>query len=488
VAPAGASAQGGDPAAPATTAPPDPARRQALEARVAELSQQIAALEEQVPQKQQAVNDAAAKVASIDQDLGANKEAIDQSVAARDLPARARVEFAVSLYVRGDPKARTLTDFFRDGELRTDDLRQEVLFQTAEEGARRRVEDIDAETARLYASRAEMERLRAETVAAQQAAEADLGKARADLGTARGELDSVKDELKSVLQASQRAPLTGAVDYPIRPAIGIKIDNSPDGRPQSGINLADVVYEEIVEGGITRFLAMFQSVDADRVGPVRSARTSDIDLLSGFNTPILGFSGANDGVLDAIAVAPIVPMNESNTGSAFFRDEGRDAPHNLYTRTASLYEAEPGQAGMPASQFTFRPAGQPPTGGQATTGVRVSVGNDSVTYTWNGTGWARLTNGSPHRDSDGEQVTPDNVIVQYTNYAVSPADANSPEAVTVGTGDAWVFTGGQVVQGHWARANSQAPVQYLDAANNPIALTPGRTWIALPRPGSGALL
>jgi hypothetical protein len=123
-----------------------------------------------------------------------------------------------------------------------------------------------------------------------------------------------------------------------------------------------------------------------------------------------------------------------------------------------------------------------------TSGVRVAVGNDAVTYSWNGSGWARTTNGSPHRDAAGDQVAPENVIVMYTNYGVSPADANSPEAVTTGVGDAWVLSGGQVVQGRWARAAEGAAIQYLDTAGNPIPLSPGRTWIALPRPGSGTLL
>ena len=87
-----------------------------------------------------------------------------------------------------------------------------------------------------------------------------------------------------------------------------------------------------------------------------------------------------------------------------------------------------------------------------------------------------------------DQVAPQNVILQFTNYAVSPADAQSPEAVTVGQGEAWIFSGGQVVVARWARSTASTPIQYTDATGNSIPLAPGRTWIALPRAGSAALL
>ncbi|HSL57842.1 MAG TPA: DUF3048 domain-containing protein, partial [Acidimicrobiales bacterium] len=152
------------------------------------------------------------------------------------------------------------------------------------------------------------------------------------------------------------APLTGLpVDDEAvlaRPALVLKIDNAPEARPQAGINQADVVYEELVEG-ISRLAAVFHSTDADPVGPVRSARQSDIDIVAGLNRPMFGFSGANTGVLRAV-------RNAGNTIDAswdalpdlYARDRSRRAPHNLFTNTSQIYGRAPADAVAPLPLFS----------------------------------------------------------------------------------------------------------------------------------------
>jgi hypothetical protein len=119
--------------------------------------------------------------------------------------------------------------------------------------------------------------------------------------------------------------------------------------------------------------------------------------------------------------------------------------------------------------------------------VSISFGGATADFSWTGKGWARVMNGTPHVDGSGQQVAPTNLIVQFTNYGISEADDRSPEAIVTGSGDAWVFSGGQVVRGRWNRKNDAAVTTYTDADGNLITLLPGTTWIELPRPGRAQL-
>ncbi|MGE0726771.1 MAG: DUF3048 domain-containing protein [Acidimicrobiia bacterium] len=500
----GATAPGGAqqpdpnaPTAPPSTAPPtttplttttvDRAARAELEGRINALENQLRDLDGAIPQQQAALEAAQQAVLDADARITANATAIETNIEARVLPEAARVELVLSLYTGGPSELRSFTDFVRNGTLSNESLRRDRLFQAAEEGARNELARLDAEREQLEAEKVAL-------AAEKQQAEANVVALQAELDAAVAlreetitELDRARAELKSLLALAQRSPLTGARDYPIRPAIGVKIDNSIDARPQTGLTKADVVYDIIVEGGITRFLAMFQSQDAARIGPVRSARTSDISIMAGYNQPVFAYSGGNDGVLAAVRVAPMISLTEASAPRAFVRDESRFAPYNLYSSTSALYAAGGADAGVPISQFVFRQPGEPAAQGRPVGGVTVNIGFEQVSYTWNGSSWDRDTNGVPTEDTTAGNVSPQNVIVMFTNYAVSPADAQSPDAQTVGQGTAWVLTDGKVIEARWARSIATTPIQYLDANNVQIPLTPGQTWVEMPRPGGGAL-
>lgn len=155
-------------------------------------------------------------------------------------------------------------------------------------------------------------------------------------------------------------PLTGAdapedVDLQ-RPVLAVKIDNASRARPQAGLESADVVYEELVEGGITRFLAIFHCRDAERLGPVRSGRMVDPDLLQQYAPVLFAYSGANDSVLGKVASTPgVVDLQHGKLGSAYFRQPGRPAPHNLFTSTEAIRGAAAAQSvqGDPRTGFVF---------------------------------------------------------------------------------------------------------------------------------------
>ena len=298
-------------------------------------------------------------------------------------------------------------------------------------------------------------------------------------------------------------PLTGlpVTDPAVaaRPTLVVKIDNSePKSRPQIGLNQADIVYEERVEGAVTRLMAVFHSNDAVPVGPVRSARTSDIGLYKPFGTPLFAWSGANAIFAQWIRESGLVDIGYDVAAGFYHRAGDRPAPHNLMlTGTPDVWAAGHAGATPPAVQpFTYRAAGEPAVGGTPVTGVRIvfatGAGSAPVEYAWNGSGWARSQAGTPHIDAEGVQVAPENVIVSYTNYASSGvADQFGVpirEASLVGEGEALILTGGQAFTARWVKPSLEAPAVYTDPSGAPIGLTPGRTWVALPEPGTTVFL
>jgi hypothetical protein len=294
------------------------------------------------------------------------------------------------------------------------------------------------------------------------------------------------------------APLTGLpatdADTLARPALVVKIDNvEPKSRPQAGVNAADVVFEERVEGSVTRLLAIFHSTDTSPVGPVRSARTSDLGVLNALHVPYFAWSGANDFFKKRIREAPLTDVGYDAASSHYKRDPKRRAPDNLMLLSSAELRNLPAADGAapPPPFFQYRAPGQVPAHLQPVTQVHVTYGSSAgsapVDYAWNGTGWARSQSGTPHVDADGLQVAPANVIIQFVDYISSGVNDQFgkpiPEAQLVGTGSCWVLTAGGLIEGTWSKPTLQDVTSYKDVDGNPITLTPGRTWVALPNPG-----
>ena len=289
------------------------------------------------------------------------------------------------------------------------------------------------------------------------------------------------------------APLTGLPDEAgvDRPALAIKIDNHPLARPQVGINQADVVLEEIVEGNITRFVAIFHSQDSDPVGPVRSARTQDPLLLAHFGGALFANSGGNAGSMAAVRNSEdIVDVGQNSLPGAFFRQSGRPGPHNLFSNTSDLFAGGPDDVGRPPQLFSYLDAeADPPEGAVEAAGVELQYGGVTVVYEWDDAegGWIRTQAGTPHVDGDEVQVAPTNVVVMETDYGRSSAAAGSPEAIVTGSGRALVLTQGTVQEGTWERETPQDVATLTTDSGATMVLTPGRTWIALPRPGGATI-
>lgn len=272
-----------------------------------------------------------------------------------------------------------------------------------------------------------------------------------------------------------------------RVAIACKIDNHPNARPQSGLNKADIVFEENVEG-LTRFAAIFQSQGSNPVGPLRSGRTQDIDILGSFNNPLFCWSGGNSRVTTAINSSSLVNVgySASRGKGGYYRSKDKKIPHNLYAKTTNLWTLAPEASGPPIPQFTYRGASDAkPATSAPIDGAKISMYNVKVFWKWDAASgnFMRFNENlkremEPHMADDG-QVSAKNVVVLYVTYIRSKADRKSPHAVTTGTGTGFVLTDGGIIEVKWERKDAKQPFVFTDSAGAVVRMTPGRTWVEL---------
>ena len=272
-----------------------------------------------------------------------------------------------------------------------------------------------------------------------------------------------------------------------RVALVAKIDNHPAARPQTGLNKADIVFEENVEA-LTRFAAVFHSQGSDPVGPLRSGRTQDIDILASLNKPLFAWSGGNYLVTKAINASDMVNVgySASRGKGGYYREKTMKAPHNLYAKTSNLWTLAPAGSSAPKAQFLYRTdSDAKPSTSTAIDGAKISMYNVRVYWKWDAASGNFLRSSDnvkrvlePHMADDG-QVNTKNVVVLYVTYVRSKADRKSPNALTTGKGTGFVMTDGGIIPITWLRGNRNAPFSLTDANNQYIRLTPGRTWVEL---------
>ncbi|MCL4553868.1 MAG: DUF3048 domain-containing protein [Actinobacteria bacterium] len=284
-------------------------------------------------------------------------------------------------------------------------------------------------------------------------------------------------------------PLTG-MDAPDsatvvgRRIVSVKIDNAPVARPQSGLQAADIVYESITEGGITRFNCLFQSQVPEGVGPVRSARLSDIGLVPQYEA-LFVFSGASGRVNSAVRAARLQNLSQdAGVSYGYSRSRARSAPHNLYVDLNKIRE-EGTRRGHPAQQRVPRLAfaGSVPTTGTPTVSIEIpfSMANRvDWTYDPSRRVYLRQNNGSVHRDSlTGEQIYARNVVVMWAK--TTPASAGTYDIQLVGSNRASVFRDGVRIDGTW-QADKDSPPRFTSTDGSVIALAPGNTWMQVVAP------
>lgn len=293
------------------------------------------------------------------------------------------------------------------------------------------------------------------------------------------------------------APLTG-VKYEegtpqalqlAKPSVACKIDNgSLAPRPQSGLNSTDIVFDEMVEGGLTRIVAIWHSAQPDGIGPVRSIRPMDPDILSPFGG-IVCFSGGQQAFVNAINAAPVFTASETTEQGkgTFSRSSDRIAPHNVIVNVQKLANDHLDLAAPPA-QFSF--AADLTSSSAILTGIpvsKVTVNFPQAQAIWTPSAdaafWQRTQDGQPLTDKlDGEQIHAVNVVVMQVKIDRSYLDkryGNVPKTVMIGSGSGWVFSGGNALEIGWSKASATSPIVLTDPSGQVVQLAPGNTWVEL---------
>jgi len=287
--------------------------------------------------------------------------------------------------------------------------------------------------------------------------------------------------------AGPPCPLTGvptAKQVPSRPALAIKIDNFPQARPQSGLDKADVVFEEPVEGGITRLVAVFQCQSPDLAGPIRSARAVDLQILDELSHPVFLHVGGINPVIGMLRGGDLTDENLFYIGSVTQHPPGRYAPYDTYVSGSGAWSLDASDTTPPAAIFTY--SNVTPQG-TAVTGVHIPFApTNDVHWAWDAPSgrWLLSWGSSPAMVANGGQVAATNIVIQTVHVTYGPWLENDVgglevQSQMVGSGPVTVLRNGIAVAGTWQRASITSPTNLVSAAGTPIALAPGPTWVEI---------
>jgi hypothetical protein len=279
------------------------------------------------------------------------------------------------------------------------------------------------------------------------------------------------------------SPLTGMQVEPELaelPVTAVMVENSPEARPQSGLLGAGVVFEAKVEGGITRFMSLYQESQPDPIGPIRSIRRSFLDWQLGFDAA-LAHVGGEGAALNRIRRDNIRDLDQFRFPQAYWRSSNRFAPHNMYSNRKNLLEVHNSQ-GYTSSDFQGfarkepKPAATPTA---RTINLNISRQLYNVRYEYDATAnsYRRFLAGVPHVDeASNTQLQPDVVIAIVTDVS---RDGIYTLYRTTGSGKAYIFQDGEVIEGAWEKPNARTNYRFGDANGLPIGLNPGQTWITM---------
>jgi hypothetical protein len=260
----------------------------------------------------------------------------------------------------------------------------------------------------------------------------------------------------------------------------VKIDNIVDARPQTGLQSADIIYVLPVEGGLTRFAAVFSSRFPKVIGPVRSARQDDIDLLRQFGRPAFAYSGATPHLLPFIHRARIVDLYAGIAGG-YYRYPYRYAPHNLYAYSSVLLSEAKDASKARDIGFRFGPA---PPGGRVPRSYSVSYPAASYTFRWSARAgrWLVWMDGAPAMATEGGQMGGATIVIQYTKIGTSrflEYGFRPPYAVTTGAGRAVVLRDGRAYNVRWSRPTADGGTTYTLPSGQRMTFAPGQVWVVL---------
>ena len=279
------------------------------------------------------------------------------------------------------------------------------------------------------------------------------------------------------------SPLSGRAGGAGKPTIIVKYDNTLSAQPHSGLKKADVVYVEEVEYGITRLAAVFATDLPTVVGPVRSARISDLDLFANYGTPAFAYSGAQQKLKPYIAASNLIDVSGDKGPYGYFRDSSRRAPYNFMGQPEKLVARAKTASDAPSIGFEF--ARTAPVGGKAVTKITASYPAASAQFVWNlkSGGYDVRLNGRPARATEGGTQRATTVVVQYVKqYDSGFGDkfgGRTPKEETIGSGKGWVFRNGKAYKITWSRADKESPTTFVGADGQVVPFAPGQVWVAL---------
>jgi hypothetical protein len=275
-------------------------------------------------------------------------------------------------------------------------------------------------------------------------------------------------------------PFTGKPVKALGPVLAVKIDNIVLARPQTGLQSADMVYVIPVEGGLTRFMAVYSSYIPEVVGPVRSARQSDLDILRQFGRPAFAWSGATPHLVPFIERAPIVDLYALRVGG-YYRSLARVAPYNLYANARQLIKEAKGASKARDIGFRF---GSLQAGGKSTGSFSVKYPAASYTFRWSAKAgrWLAWIDGAPAMATEGGQLGGRTVIIQYTQIATSRFEeygGRPPYAKSVGSGKAVILRNGKEFTVRWSRPSLEGGTTYTLPDGQRMLFDSGQVWVVL---------
>lgn len=293
-------------------------------------------------------------------------------------------------------------------------------------------------------------------------------------------------------EPTQLAPLRGTTvpaGSVSGPALSAKVDNHPSARPQFGLEHTDIVYEELVEGGMTRYVPIWQSTIPELIGPVRSIRPMDPDIISPYRG-IVAYSGGQYRFVVLMESTPVVNAihGQSNTRDTFYRVRGRPGPHDVLVKAPQVV-SDFGPLDAPTQNWAFAPTPE------TSTAAREGSVASTIHYRFSGLIWGTWTysaetgkyyraqaNHGPDLDTVGNQLNSSNVVVLRVAITMG---TGVPQTILNTTGEAWVFSGGHVVHGSFSKASQNEPLYLYDDGGFTIQLAAGNTWVELiPHAGS----
>jgi hypothetical protein len=275
------------------------------------------------------------------------------------------------------------------------------------------------------------------------------------------------------------ARLAGRLGAPNGPVYAVKIDNTSKAHPQVGVSKADVVYVEQVEGGVTRLAAIYSSRYPKYVGPVRSGRITDIELLKQYGTVGLIYSGSQNKLADNLRRADLKLVSYDQNHTGYNRSGARPQPYDVIGTFKTMRKRAGKVDTPPKMGYTFGPA---PAGGKPAKAVSVRYPSARVDATWSGHRWLISMDGVPDRAAEGGRLGASTFVVQFATVKASNYHdingANTPQTLTVGHGRALIFRDGQVFEGKWSRDKARHVTRYT-VGGAPAVFRPGQIWVTL---------